>query len=292
MPAKKTSESTKIAAGNGSTGGASGMTCPTNKVGYSSSRAAEVEVRRIDDVHVTAYICNECGKWHVGHGAVRGKVRDGHANRAAAHLEAMETLPSSTGLIKLPDLDIRLTRLYLTGDTPLICHAWSEKAKKMILDKQMGVATAGREHKNPDQDFRDSLYPFPGGGYGFPAIAFKSSAVSACTSLGKAAITKVAARQAFHVMADDPKTGLVKLIGKPEMRDDMVRVGMGQADIRFRGQFYPWSCDLKIRYNARVLSFEQIANIFNTAGFAVGVGEWRSEKDGGYGQFMVGNNPS
>lgn len=288
MPAKTKA---KVGLDNGSIGSTSGMTCSTNKVGYSTAKSAEAEVRRIDDAHIVAYMCNECGKWHVGHEEVRAKVRDGHANRAAAHLEAMETkAPASTIQIKLPDLDIRLTDLYLMGDTPLICHAWSEKAKKMILDKQTGVASAGREHKNPEQDFKDSLYSFPGGGYGFPAIAFKSSAVSACTSLGKA-ITKVAARQAFHVMADDPMTGLVKLVGKPEMRDDMVRVGMGTADIRFRGQFFPWSCNLRIRYNARVLSFEQIANIFNTAGFAVGVGEWRSEKDGGYGQFKVGNKP-
>jgi len=215
-------------------------------------------------------------------------VNNGQANRAAAHLEAMETLPpSSPGVqIKVPNLDLRLTYLPIVGVTPLICHAWSEKAKKMILDKQTGVASTGREHKNPEQDFRDSLYDFPGGGYGFPAVAFKASAVSACTSLGKS-ITKVAARQAFHVMADDPKTGLVKITGKPEMRDDMVRVGMGTADIRFRGQFFPWSCKLGVRYNARVLSIEQIANIFNTAGFAVGVGEWRSERDGEYGQFEV-----
>jgi hypothetical protein len=290
MPAKKTSE---IAAGNGSARGTNGMTCPTSKVGYGSRKSAEAEVNRIGDAHIIAYQCEECGKWHVGHEEVRAKVRDGHANRAAAHLEAMETRPpASTVQIKLPELDIRLTDLYLIGETPLICHAWSEKAKKMILDKQTGVANAGREHKDPEQDFRDSLYDFPGGGYGFPAIAFKSSAVSACTSLGRAAITKVAARQAFHVMADDPMTGLVRLVGTPKMRDDMVRVGMGTADIRFRGQFFPWACNLRIRYNARVLSFEQIANIFNTAGFAVGVGEWRSEKDGGYGQYRVGNKPA
>jgi hypothetical protein len=67
----------------------------------------------------------------------------------------------------------------------------------------------------------------------------------------------------------------------------MVRVGMGTADIRFRGEFREWRTRLTVRYNARVLSDEQIVNLFNTAGFAVGIGEWRSEKDGSYGLFHV-----
>ena len=37
-----------------------------------------------------------------------------------------------------------------------------------------------------------------------------------------------------------------------------------------------------VRYNQGVLSESQILNLLNTAGFAVGVGEWRPEKDGAY----------
>ena len=206
----------------------------------------------------------------------------GHANRAAAHLAAMETIePTKIVPIQLPKLDVRVITVKIVGDAPLICHKWSEKAKKQILDKQTGKASAGRELKNPEQDFEDSLYEFPGGGYGFPAIAFKNAAVTACTSLGKS-ITKVAARQAFHICGE-----LVKIEGTPAPREDMVRVGMGTADIRYRGEFPEWSCTLTIRYNARVLTAEQISNMLNTAGFAVGVGEWRSEKDGSFGLFHV-----
>jgi hypothetical protein len=150
-----------------------------------------------------------------------------------------------------------------------------------MLEKQMGEATAGREKKNPEADFESSLYPHPDGGYGFPAIAFKAAAVSACTSLGKA-ITKVQARQAFHVQGE-----LIKIEGIPTPREDMVRVGMGTADIRHRGEFKTWACELVIRYNARALTKEQIVNLFNVAGFAVGVGEWRPERDGQYGLFHV-----
>jgi hypothetical protein len=65
----------------------------------------------------------------------------------------------------------------------------------------------------------------------------------------------------------------------------MVRVGMGTADIRYRGEFYPWFVRLNVRYNTNALSEAQILNLFNTAGFGVGIGEWRTERDGNFGSF-------
>jgi hypothetical protein len=80
----------------------------------------------------------------------------------------------------------------------------------------------------------------------------------------------------------------VRILGaEPAMREDMVRVGMGTADLRYRGEFADWHAKLLVRYNANVLSESQILNIINVAGFAVGVGEWRPEKDGMNGMFHV-----
>lgn len=205
------------------------------------------------------------------------------AEKNGEHLKAMETTaPKGVAVITLPKLDIRTLDIRIVGDSPLIVHRWSEKAKKQMLDKQMGVASAGKENKNPEQDYLDSLYTHPTEGwYGFPAIAFKNAAVSACTSLGKT-VTKVAARQAFHVVGE-----LVRIEGEPSMREDMVKVGMGTADIRYRAEFKRWSATVTVRFNSRVLSADQVVNLFNTAGFAVGVGEWRSERDGSYGLFHV-----
>lgn len=190
---------------------------------------------------------------------------------------------TSGTVIELPRPNIQIVDVTLIGDTPLIVHRWSEKAKKQMRDKQTGKATAGKEKKDPEQDFQDSLHMTPDGKHGFPVIGIKAAAVTACTSIG--AITKVAARQAFHI------DGEYALIEGPEptMREDMVRVGMGTADIRYRGQYWPWQTTVRIRFNANVLSAEQILNLLNTAGFAVGIGEWRPERDGQYGLFHVAN---
>ena len=74
------------------------------------------------------------------------------------------------------------------------------------------------------------------------------------------------------------------------MREDMVRIGMGVADMRYRAEFWPWHAELEISYNTRALSLEQIMNLLNTAGFGVGIGEWRPERDGDKGRFHCAND--
>lgn len=195
--------------------------------------------------------------------------------------------------IELPRLAIQTIEIPIVGDSPLIVHKFSEKAKKQMLDKQMKKASAGKEPKDPWRDFVESMYWLDGmpddpteedvikGRFGFPAVGFKAAAVTACTSIGS--ITKVAARQAFHVEGE-----FIVIEGvPPSMREDIARVGMGTADLRYRGEFSPWRATLTVKFNANLMSAEQVVNLFETAGFAVGVGEWRPERDGPYGRFHV-----
>lgn len=182
--------------------------------------------------------------------------------------------------IEIPRINVQRMEVTLVGDSPLISHRWSEKAKKEMLDKQMKVAKTAKQAKDPEQDYRDSLYEHPEGGYGFPCVAFKAAAVGACRFADGIKMTE--ARGAFHVVGE-----LARIDGTPSMREDMVRVGMGTADIRYRGEFKQWRTALTISYNADALSPGQIINLFNLAGFGVGVGEWRPEKDGSYGRFHV-----
>ena len=186
-------------------------------------------------------------------------------------------------VIELPKIAVEQFQLTLIGDSPLICHKWSEKAKKQMLDKHMGVPKTGKkENKDPQRDYKESLYEYPGGGYGFPTVAFKSAAVDACSTIE--GVTKVQARGAFHINGD-----LLKIEGKPSIREDMDRVFQGKPDIRYRGEFKEWRTSFVVRYRTDVLNKEQIINLFNIGGFAVGVGEWRPQKDGSFGMFHVGN---
>jgi hypothetical protein len=175
---------------------------------------------------------------------------------------------------------IETVTIEVTGTSPLICHKWSDKAKKQMLDKQTKAATRAKTAKNPEQDFKDSLYVHPNGGYGFPSVAFKAAAVRAGTYVD---MKMTFLRGAFHVTGE-----LVRISGEPSMREDMVRLQGKTADIRHRGEFKEWTASVPLHLNTSALSIEQVANLFLIAGFAVGVGEWRPERNGQYGRFEVG----
>lgn len=195
--------------------------------------------------------------------------------------------------IEIPAIELKTVQLKLIGDSPLIVHAWSEKAKKMILDKQMKKATSGKEAKDPFMDFCESLYwltdmpekptmdDVVNAKFGFPTLAFKAAAIDAGFQQG-VLVKKTTARGAFRVIGE-----MAVIEGIPTMREDMVRIGMGTADIRYRGEFKTWSTTLTITYNPKAISLEQIVNLLNMGGFSNGVGEWRPSKDGSYGTFHV-----
>lgn len=188
---------------------------------------------------------------------------------------------AATQKIELPALQIEQITLMLIGDSPLIVHAWSEKAKKQMLDKQMKKATKGKEAKDPEADYEACFYRTDTGAFGFPAIGVKAAMVAAARYVD-AKMTVL--RGAFHIGVE-----MLTVIGEPRPREDMVRLSLGVADIRYRPEFVDWRIPVTIKYNTAAISAEQIANLLNVAGFGVGIGEWRPERNGSYGRFHVGS---
>lgn len=201
--------------------------------------------------------------------------------------------------VKVPKIETRNAIIHIVGDTPLIVHKWSSKAKKEMLGKQTGAAkTKGHDKKDPVRDFIDSLYWLDhepeekneegfekalaeGARFGFPTIAFKAAAVAAGYRAGVTA-NLVSMRGAFYILGE-----YAEIHGTPEIREDTVRLGgiSRSADLRYRGMFRNWETALTVRYNSGVLTLDQLVNLFNLGGFACGVGEWRMEKGGTFGSF-------
>lgn len=181
--------------------------------------------------------------------------------------------------LEIPALEIRDLHIGIVSNSSLIVHRFDEKSKQQMLDKQMKKATGGKKAKDPQACFESSLYHHPDGGYGFPSIGFKAAAVRA----GKLCGMKMTdARQMFHIDGE-----YVRILGEPTMRDDVVRLSGGVSDIRFRGEFEDWAALITVKYRADIITPEQIANLFSHAGFSVGIGEWRPEKNGRYGMFRM-----
>lgn len=193
--------------------------------------------------------------------------------------------------VQVGGITIKTFRLKLRGTSPLISHKFSDRAQDAMLAKQMKTAikSTGKEAKNPQRDYEESLYVLGDGRYGFPISGFKNAAVDACTFMD--GVKKTMMRGAFHLI--DEHDGLTVIDGKPRMRKDNVRIGMGTADIRYRAEFPAgWETTLLIKFNENAVSIPQIVQLFNAAGFGVGVGDWRPQKDGSYGMFEVVSNGS
>ena len=73
--------------------------------------------------------------------------------------QAASAPPQETATpFEIPKLDLKEINVIIAGVTPLIMHRWSEKAKKQMRDKQQKAARQAKEAKNPERDFRESLY--------------------------------------------------------------------------------------------------------------------------------------
>jgi hypothetical protein len=217
----------------------------------------------------------------------------------------------STEVVEIRPIDMKTVEVTLVGDTPIIMHAWSEKAKRMMLEAQQGKAKGKKKPiKNPVDDFIQSIYwltekpAYPDGSseevceeafnkaiangakFGFPVTAFKQAAISAAYRMGWVK-NQMGLRGAFFIESEYGDMVEIKS-DTPIMREDMVKIAGGTADIRYRGEFRNWSATFKVKYNANgEFSLENIINIINAGGTICGAGEWRPERDGQFGMYHV-----
>ena len=190
--------------------------------------------------------------------------------------------------------------IWLVGDTPIISHAWSEKTKREMLSKQVKAIKPGKEARDVHADFESSLYEMGEGAYGFPVTAFKNAIISAAhkdKGLAKTAVMAGLWLEADMVRVRPALAGaicdmpLVRIWGsKPEMREDMVRIGVGlnkTSSLAYRAQFTTWAVRLEGKFNETTLKADALASLIQDAGLSYGVGEWRNEKRGLFGSFHL-----
>ena len=98
-----------------------------------------------------------------------------------------KTTQEVQGNITIPAIQIQTFGLNIVGDTPLISHAWGDKAQREMLEKHMKKATKGKESRNPLSEFMSSLYwltdkpdeptmdDVTTAKFGFPVVGFKAA---------------------------------------------------------------------------------------------------------------------
>lgn len=194
----------------------------------------------------------------------------------------------TTNVININRIGTETIRVPLIGTAPLIVHKFSEKSKRQMLDNMQGRKTP-KQPKDPDGDYEAALYRHDDDSFGFPVIAFKAATIGACRFFGKQ-MPMTTARQCMFFDADFSKRDgqkLARIVGTPHMREDVVTVGMGGHDLRYRPEFTEWSTTVDVTYVTSMLTRDSVLSLIEAGGMGVGVGEWRPEKKGDFGTYQI-----
>lgn len=190
--------------------------------------------------------------------------------------------------IKVKRLGTETILVPLRGTAPLIVHKFSEKAKRQMLDTMQGRKSP-REVRDPDADYTSALYRMDDEGYGFPVVGLKAATVSAARFYGSD-VTMTMLRQALFFRGEFSKVEgqqMARIHSEPWMREDVVRVGRGGTDLRYRPQFDDWTTSVEVTYIKSLLTRDSVLSLVEAGGLGVGIGEWRPEKSGGFGTFQI-----
>lgn len=194
----------------------------------------------------------------------------------------------------LKPINRQLITVRIVGTSPLITHKWSEKAKAMMRDKQQsGKKTKNRELRDPKQEGDDATYFTEDGKPGLLAVSIKAAIIEAAhNDLG---IPKTLVRKALFIYPmgrdvvipiEHPSGGKAKRELR-EVEEDMVRVGQGNADLRYRPYYYEWAATTQWELDTDQLQVEDFLTLLDRAGYGVGIHEWRPEKGGEFGRFKI-----
>lgn len=174
----------------------------------------------------------------------------------------------------------------ILGTSPLLTHRFGEKAKKQMLDAMQGRKSP-KTNKDPEAEYQAAFYRFKDGGYGIPVVAFKGATVGGARFYS--GVTMRELKQYFFIRGEVGVDGqmLARIEGEPHMREDVVRVGRGGTDLRYRPEFSEWRTELSVTFVTSSITRQSLLSLIDAGGMGVGVGEWRPERDGDFGTYRI-----
>lgn len=176
--------------------------------------------------------------------------------------------------------------------SPLVIHAFAEKAKQEIRDKQQKKAKKAKAERDPTAEFLAARYVDTDGRECAPITALKKSLISAATAFDD--LTKVALRQAIFVdSVAVPGAAFVPIerhdgtAAVGVMREDAVTIGINTRGLAYRPAYEEWQLRVRIEFNPRLVSEDQLLALVDQAGWGVGICEGRPERSSalGWGRF-------
>ena len=197
-------------------------------------------------------------------------------------------------IVNEAEVGIKSIDLILRGKkgSLLVIHQFSEKSKKEIRDKQQKKVKKAKEERNPNEEFLAARYMDDQGRECAPITALKKAIITAATAFSD--LTKVALRQSIFVDPIASPGSLLVPIEKHDgtlavgvMREDAVTIGINTRGLTYRPEYAEWQLRIRIEFNPRLVSEDQILALVDQAGWGVGICEGRPEKSSalGWGRF-------
>lgn len=181
----------------------------------------------------------------------------------------------------LYELNIAKIVVTVQGTSPLLVNRFPEAAIEQIEASQTGSARSKKAPRDPEKEWNATRYLDQQGRDCLPAAAFKESMVRAVSFIDGMPMTE--ARGAFFVDGD-----LIPLrCSEPYCHRARVVLNRKTTSIAYRACYEHWEADLPISYQENVITVEQLINIIELAGYAVGVGAWRPQCRGQFGRYEI-----
>lgn len=176
----------------------------------------------------------------------------------------------------------------IRGTSPLIMHNFGAKQRQKMLDGMQG-RKAPKEKRVPQDDYEAAFHRLKDGSGGFPAGGFKKATIGAARFYGNGVKMTDLRQMIFFKgeFSDSDPQQLVRITGSPRMREDIVRISMGKTDLRYRPEYPEWSAVLEVIYVTSSLTRDSLLSLIDAGGMGVGVGEWRPERGGEFGTYMI-----
>jgi hypothetical protein len=197
---------------------------------------------------------------------------------------------ASESTIVVSTLQRKRELFYIIGETPMLCQALSEKAKRELLfpaGKSNTAERAGRLKHDPEREFRDSVHrmrdPNAPTLLATPATAWKNALRNAALDLPGAKKAQIG--RLCYVNGE-----FLPLWGLPKLHMTGVRMADPKRtpDIRTRAIIEKWATIVDISWVAPNITDTTIANLLLNAGFTQGIGDGRPEKGAmSYGQYRL-----
>lgn len=183
--------------------------------------------------------------------------------------------------IVIPPIKLGLVQVTIRGRSPLIVKGWTEKVRQTLRDKHSKAPKEARPKRDPQAEFEAAKYKDAEGRDCILAAAIKHSIVGSARNLDGVKMTEL--RQQIFVLGER----IPIEYDECECREDMVRVSNGNPDLRYRPMYTNWRATFVIEWHADALSLEQVLSLLQTAGFSVGIHEWRPSRGGEFGRFEL-----